>query len=240
MKVVLFGDSHVVVLAEGLARLQTEGRWPQSLDVGIHGTSGLLLRGEFFADRGDHAELLPLGLQRGLPRLPLADQSEGGVIHGLGALYHSAEVWRHPQWQRFAPIGCAREEWPVSDASIGRMMQQDQKWMFALLDILIRTGAKIFAIETPRPFRHHRALSQMRTDVALTVDRIYRAAVREELLRRSVPTLEVPAECVDADGFMLDSYASSREADNHHANEQFGGLMLERLPDFLTAHFSPD
>ena len=240
MRVVIFGDSHVGALVRGHRQIRDNGKWPADVELLIRGTNGGVFTGEFFVDRGDHVEIVAEKFWGSMKRLPLADDQSRNTVYGICAHYHSARVWRNPQWKHYAPIALARNEHPVSEEMVKRMAVDDQRQMLALAAVLNRIGVRTFAIEAPRPFSDHRALQLLRKDVIQRVDTIYRKAMRDVLDKLSVPTLGLPAECIAPDGFMDGCFKIDRMGDQHHANSKFGMLMMERMLLFLADHFPPN
>ena len=234
MKVLIIGDSHAAILQKGKDLMAVEDGCHAHIDITINPLgNGRLLATPFFVDRGDHAEIVNPTYRRRFARLPLVEEAGTSIVYGFSGPLHSSRVWRHPDWSRFAPAAVADEEAPVSAALIRRIVLDDQKYVLGLLDILMRAGKRTFVIEPPLPFRHHRALKDIRPEVLIHTDGEYRTIVRQELSKRSIPVVSVPAECIGADGFMLDSFKAERDNDQHHGNTQFGRLMMKAIVKFL-------
>lgn len=127
----------------------------------------------------------------------------------------------------------------MSRQIIERMVLDFQKEALNFTRLLRRFCLKVFAIEAPHPFKDHRAIAQleMRPDVIVAVDRMYRTVIRLALEDMSVPTMGVPPECLGSDGFMKPEYRSERKGDQHHANAAYGRQMMSQLPQFLERHF---
>lgn len=232
MKVIVTGDSHTADLFLGQKLLEEESPAPLAADVVIRPLGGgHILPTPFFVDRGDHAEITAPQFRPQFARLPLDGVENHGTIYGICAPLHTARVWRHADWRRFAPIGRAANETPISPGMLRRVILNDQKYVLALIDVFVRSGTRAFAIEAPRPFRHHPALKILRPDVVLTVDRSYRDIMRAELDDRSIPIVSIPAKCLDEDGFTLEEYG--RRHDPHHGNERFGRVMMLEVNKFL-------
>lgn len=238
MRVVVFGDSHTKALSLGWKRIERTGA-PDGVDARIFGTIGPALCKPFFADRGDHIKLEISGADPADCRFPPADEVPGETVYGLLALLHSARVWRHKQWERYAPLPVSGNVTPVSAALVRRLALDDQHYMLQLLDAMLRLKLKVFAIEAPAIFAHHPLAQSERRDTVMAVDRIYRAAILAELERRKVPVLRLPPDSVSEDGFMEPRYRSNRTNDNHHANSVFGRLLMERMLPFIDGQVRP-
>jgi len=120
---------------------------------------------------------------------------------------------------------------PVSSGMVRRLALADQGPMLALLGLLRRLGAPVFAIEAPYPFRHHPALRRTPAAVVMRVDRLYRETIRAELDRLSVAVVGVPERCRDAEGFTLDSFG--QVGDPHHGTAAYGAIMMAEVLDHL-------
>lgn len=242
MKVVITGESHTAALFMGQKQLEKEGH-KSAVDIAVRPLGGgHLLREPFFADKGDYAEIVMPQFRTRFERLPLGGADHQDTIYGLCAPLHTARVWRDLDWGRFAPIGHVKNETPISKAMLRDIILEDQRHILAFLDIFVRAGVGVFAIEAPRPFRHHQALKRIREDVVLAVDAAYREIIRAELSARSVPVVSAPTICLDARGFTLEQYG--RAADPHHGNMKFGRLMMLEIEKFAaqfakTAPHSP-
>jgi hypothetical protein len=233
MKVVITGESHTAALFMGQKQLEKEGHRGAAANVVVRPLGGgHLLREPFFIDRGDHAEIVTPQFRTRFERLPLDGVENRDTIYGLCAPLHTARIWRDLDWGRFAPLAHAQGETPISRSMLREVILEDQKYILAFIDIFVRSGARIFAIEAPRPFRHHQAIKHVREDVVLAVDAAYREIVRAELSARSVPVVSLPQKCIDGRGFTFEQYG--RAADPHHGNMKFGRLMMLEIEEFLT------
>lgn len=232
--VLVFGDSHTAALRRGQVAIEAEGAWPADIGLSVRPLGGGHLATEpFFADRGDHAEVTLPEYRRQFDRLPCADDPPDR-IYGVSAPLHPVRVWRGAAWQDFAPAdmdlpGAA----PVSSGTIRRLALDDQRPMLELLALLRRIGRRVFAVEAPRPFRHHPALRRTPAAVAMRVDRLYRETIRAELDRLGVPVVDVPGRCFDAEGFTLAEFG--QPGDPHHGNEGYGAIMMREVLAHLRA-----
>ncbi|WP_165361412.1 hypothetical protein [Lichenibacterium ramalinae] len=235
--VLVFGDSHTAALRRGQSAIETDGRWPDGLRLDVRPLGGgHLATVPFFADRGSHADVTLPEYRRQFARLPREEDPEA-MVYGVSALLHPVRVWRHSDWQGFAPADLAAppaDTAPVSSGTIRRLALDDQGPMLGLVALLRRLGRRVFAIEAPRPFRHHPALRRIPAEVVMRVDRIYRDAIRAELDGLGVAVVGVPDRCLDGDGFTLE--ALGQTADPHHGNEAYGTIMMTEV----LAHLAGD
>ncbi len=230
--VLVFGDSHTAALRRGQIAIETDGLWPQDIRLTVRPLGGGHLATEpFFADRGDHADVTLPEYRRQFDRLPRADDPPD-MIYGVSALLHPVRVWRAPAWQDFAPADMALpDRAPVSSGTVRRLALDDQTPMLELVALLRRIGRHVFAIEAPHPFRHHPALRRTPAAVVMRVDRLYRTTLRAELARLGVPVVDVPARCLDDEGFPRAEFG--QPGDPHHGNEAYGAVMMGEVLAYL-------
>lgn len=235
MKLFIIGDSHTGALERGRKDLETRGELPLHIDITIRALgTGFFFTTPFFTDRGDYAEVVEPSYRKAFERLPLPEEGNIEVVYGLCGPLHSARIWRHRDWRTFAPVALAKGEAPVSAAMTRRIVIDDVKYILSLIDIFKRLGKHVFVIEPPRPFRHHPALTLgTRPEVVIRVDMEYREIVRHELANRSISIISVPPLCIDTDGFMLSSFKHGNSNDHHHANYEFGEIMLKAIFRYL-------
>jgi len=234
--VFLTGDSHTAALRRGQTAIEADGGWPQDLRLTIQPLGGgHLTREPFFIDRGDHAEITAVEYRRRFDRLPLEHAAGADTVYGFSAPLHSARIWRHPDWQNYAPAAMALPGTPVSSGMVSRLVLADQKYVLDLLALMTRIGRRVFVIEAPYPFHHHPALRKSPAAVVRHLDRAYRAIVRSELARLEVPVVAVPQDCTE-DGFMRSEYG--QPGDHHHGNERYGRTMMSEILAFLDRDWS--
>lgn len=231
-KVLIVGDSLTVALKEGYRKLRSSAQFPTDLDLSIVPLcGGAYLRMPFFIEKDGVALMTAAEAAKNFPQLPLAGEPP---IYGFCGSLHTTRVLRDIDWSKHAPVEVATTEVPISSGLLEEIIYEDVKYVIAFLDVLMRSGASQFVVESPRPFRHHPMFTRARSDVLLCVDRAYRGLVRREMDRRNIPVVSVPAECLDAEGAMLDIYKHPNEKDFHHGNEIFGTLMMVQVIEHLS------
>lgn len=67
----------------------------------------------------------------------------------------------------------------------------------------------------------------------MRVDKLYRTTIRAELAQLGVPVVNVPARCLDEDGFTLAEFGQLD--DPHHGNAPYGAVMMGEV----LMHLSP-
>jgi hypothetical protein len=237
MKLVIFGDSHTNTLRSGWTQAEADGRLPD-WDVKIFGTKGSELLVPFFDEYPGRIELR---MSLAAPEdciIPLDSAESRETVFGIHGFFNSVRLWRNAQWRDYAPLKVATDQMPVSDALVRQIVLDEQHYMLALLDIMLKWKLKVFAIEAPGIFDHHPAFLRQR-DVARAVDGIYRDTMRRELENRKVALVPIPPSTVDGDGMMKPQFRQTRERDFHHANAAYGALAARQIARFVRRKFGP-
>lgn len=233
-KAFITGDSHTGALRRGLDRLAARGWDSHGVDVEVVGMgTGARFIAPFFRDEGTCARIVDPEYQQRVPALPLPGDERAEIAYGWSGLFHFAKVWRDRTWADFRP---PFHEGPGAPVSAGLLRSVVLDWFapqLRLMEILRGTGAQVFVVESPRPFRHHPALARLSPQAAISVDRFCRTLMLGEIERLGVGLVRIPPECLDAEGFMLAEWRSAREGDPHHANAAFGELMMRRVVGYL-------
>jgi hypothetical protein len=239
MKILVTGDSHTGPLQRGLTLLQRDE--PKRLaghEVLIRPLGGgHLVPFPFFKARGDHLHITQPEYQVRLKRLPLPDVPDVDW-YGVSAPLHTARVFRHEDWRDHVLEGEGGDGIPVSNALLGRLVDDDQRQVMAFMKALAALGLKPFAIEGPRPFRHHPAVAVVGAARVARIDRFYRERMMAWLVSEGFPVVRIPAALVDADGFMIEAMRKGPD-DAHHGNEKFGVHMIEAMLAALGALEKP-
>ncbi len=230
MKTLITGDSHVAALKQGFDLLDQAGQIPDYVDLTIEPLAGgALLAIPFFRDMGDHVEIVDSRFR--YARFPVSTDPD---VYGFCAPLHTSRIWRQPCWNKFAPHQIAVDgEIPLSSQMLKRIILGDQRYILGLIDVILRLGKRVFAIEAPRPFRQHPALEKTRAAVIIHLDNEYRRIMRTELGARSVPVVALPPEVYDAEGFMYDRFLGGKLVHPHHGNADFGALMTGEILKYL-------
>lgn len=235
MKLFIAGESHVSALQQGRKLLESKAEWPQSVSLTIRPMGGgHILPTPFFVDRGDYLEITHPEFRENIKQLPPMESQGGFDYFGFSAGLHCARVWRHKDWRQVVLPGASGSGMPVSSSLMNRIFDDDVKYIKQMLEALQRMGKKIFVVEAPYPFRHHKAVMDGSPSLISTLDRLSRMRMRAWLAERNIPVIAVPAQCIDAEGFMLDCYRSETPDDAHHANAQFGALIMKDMLTFFS------
>lgn len=158
---------------------------------------------------------------------------------GFLQINHNARVYQHPCWRRFEPASLARRgSTPVSDSVVRAIIDEDHTGVREFFEQLSTAGIDFFAISGPPPRRDHYAIEAgTRAEVVQHIDRLAREIWASWLATRQIDVVDPPEDCVDGDGFMLPEYTrklmGDGQPDPHHANEQYGDLMIAKISAHL-------
>ena len=230
-KVLITGDSHVGPLNRGIQKLAEQNAVPDTLDITIRPLgAGALMKTPFFVEEDGVARMLPAEYKTNMLRLPTQGEY---TVYGFSGNFHTTRILRDVNWSNIAPIAVAKDEQPVSTAFLNELFHEDQKYMLALLDVMLKSQVTVFVVEAPRAFRHQRIFERARKEVLFYIDQEYRKYIRRELEKRGIQVIAVPPGCLDEEGFMLDCYRHPDERDQHHGNAEFGEVMMREVTAFL-------
>lgn len=234
MKILVTGDSHTGPLQRGIELLKREkAACLASAELVVRPLGGgHLLPTPFFKTKAGRIEITQPEFRTRMERYPPPDVADVD-FHAISAPLHTARVFRHEQWRDHALAGEGAGI-PVSDALLRRLVDDDQRYVMAFLQALVELGLRPFAIEGPRPFRHHPTVAVVGAEKVMRIDRFYRERMRGWLDAQGIPHVDVPADLVDADGFMRDEMAKD-VSDAHHGNERFGARMVEAMVAQMSA-----
>jgi len=231
MRVLISGDSHTAALKLGLDQLLQNGMDAMQgcqIDIKPLGR-GASLSQPFFKDQGSYAEITKETNARQAKRLPMPAEDGGQYdFYALCGPLNTIRTWRTKEyWADFAPSCSGESGRPVSSGLLRHVVIEEQKYLMALVDLLIRVGCKVLVIETPKPYRHNPAVI-LKPKIVRYVDHFYRETMKGWLATKNVPIIAIPDDCFDPDGFMQERFRHPNHEDSHHANAEFGEVMLQQ------------
>ena len=228
MKILVVGDSHTGALNKGLVALVAAGRADLKSQVIVRPLGGgHLLPTPFFEDGGDHAIITEPLYAKNLARIP-PDKGFAGVI-GLCMPLWPMRVQNQIVWSDFCLMPTQPGRHPVSEAVFRQIVLADQAYVLKLIDLLQRQGTRLIAVSPPGLFRDHGTVRKMPGPAALHMFQAYRTIMVDQLVARAVPIVDIPRQCLDAEGYMESAYRSEDSGDHHHANAAFGALMIDQI-----------
>ena len=230
MKALITGDSHVGTLRRGqlLAGEFADSAF-NKINIRPLG-GGHLLPTPFFADHGDHCEIVEASYRRQFKRFPPKSYEYDWI--GFSGPLHTARVWRDQDWTRFVPWNKSVRTHSVSTALLRQVISDDVKYSLQFLDVIRRT-TRTFVIESPWPFMHHPAILRNGSELVRFLHEQYRCYVLNELENRGIPVVKIDTAWLGEDGYMQERFRHENPKDGHHGNAEFGRLMLGRIAAFL-------
>ncbi len=234
MKFFLTGDSHLGALRRALLQSGGEDTGPIAFTLEALGR-GHRLRAPFFADRGDHAEILDEDFRKRVRRVPPDGPAFDRI--GISGPLNTARVWRHEDFARFRPHPLGGGV-PVSTGLLRAVVEADVRQTLEFVKV-VRRNVPVFVIESPWPFARHPSVARIGAEVVQHVHRWYRAYVMAELESLGVPVVDIDPAWLDDRGFMQERFRNENPRDAYHANAEFGRLMLRRVVDRFAASETP-
>jgi len=233
MKIFITGDSHTGSLNLGLKLLKDQGHLKQVDAIRIKPLGGgHLLPTKFFEDAGDHVRIVDPTYSAQIQRIP--PMPAGFEAIGLSMPLFPMRVVHKMVWSDKSSL--ARKmpgRAPISWAVFRQLVLADQVYVLGFASVLRRLGYSVLSISGPGLFRDNQVLNYVEPDAILTIFQGYRTIMKEELTKRSLPFIDIPEECLDPEGYMLPQFRHPDPADAHHANADFGALMIRRIETWL-------
>lgn len=149
-------------------------------------------------------------------------------VYALSMAFTTTVLIRHPQWRIYSPAGDGKR--PLSQGVMAAIVRDHYRHILAFFADLAANGIPAVAVESPPPRADDPAVASGKVpyDRLLAVDRCARTLVKADLAALGIPVAEVPDEAKDR-GFLKPSLCSTTERDYHHANADFGRLMIPRI-----------
>lgn len=231
MKILITGDSHTAALNRGLMELRATGQTDAAVDILVKQLGGgHLLPTPFFNDVGTHAEIADPAYRKSFGFLPPKAAHFDAI--GLSMPLWPMRVVHQLVWGDLSLATRSPDRRPISHAAFRQIVLQDQRYVLQLAELLARVGVTPIAISGPGLFRDHAVLRVVTAEHVLAIFNAYRAIMIAELARRDVTIINIPAVCLDADGFMNPDFRHDDAKDHHHANAAFGALMIQAVQDW--------
>lgn len=235
--VLIFGDSHTAAMKRGLVSLREQESVPHGFEVDVIGLGGgQHMLDRFFEVSDGRAVMTHPTFAKRLPVVPIPDGAQRGTVYAWCGLFHFAKAWRDRSWIDFRPSAIPGSRMPLTMGLVTETVLHWLRFQLELLEVVRRTGARVLAVETPRPFHHHWALKRIPAEVIAHVDGHLQDLMVRELARRAIEPVRIPRTCLDDLGFMNTEWRNEVETDEHHGNAAFGALMIRRVCEHLAAH----
>ncbi|MBF9058679.1 hypothetical protein HKCCSP123_05735 [Rhodobacterales bacterium HKCCSP123] len=166
-----------------------------------------------------------------LDRDSFAGPTGQGAIIALSLPMNTSRVLRGFGWDRHVPWALRGEgdEIPLSDQAVLRIIEQDCGPSVAFARAVASLGLDVIVVEGPRFFAHATYVGRLRREVCREIDRRYRAHVGEALELSGIPVLRQPERTITPDGLTDEAFRHENPKDTHHANADYGRLVMAAL-----------
>lgn len=235
MKVRIFGNSHVAALNRGLKTIETRSRNISIFPIGsgAYETSPFsrFSQGRVFFSNKLYAD----NLKKFTRNWYLSPDIAWGVCMGT----HTSRICRDDFWREAEPATiCATGKRPVPETTVEAIIESDQRYVKAMLTQMKQAGLAVFVLSCP-PLRTsvRNVGTGVRLEVAAYLDAMARRNFVEFLEKEDIPFISPPPETITEDGFLEERFHQELSAkgtpDAHHANAEYGALMMQRVLDWL-------
>jgi hypothetical protein len=236
MRLIIFGDSHVVALGRAIPDLNPVERnvYPGEIRVGKVMPFNHSLR-DFFVVRGDEIRFGDAPHRKQISKLfgrEVIGQDSRDSILALSMPFTTTLVLRNGTWNSHSP-------WSVTDHSNKQLVSHAVLYEIALahfaavlrfVTALQSIDLRLMVVAAPPPRATDSKIARWNPEVILRVDELTRGVIANELEQRAVPVVEPPDEVFQQPGrrgFLRSEYGDDR--DDHHGNAEYGRLMLLRV-----------
>lgn len=231
MNILIIGESHTAALRRGQLALEGRGELPTEETVVIRQIGGgHLLVEPFWKDAENAIEIVHPLMQKHMPQVPPAGQNFDVI--GLSMPLWPGRVFHRMVASEVKLPGSSGALRTISFSVFREIVLDDLRFILSFGEALGRLGFKVCAISPPTLFRDFPGLQRVSHDYAVAVFDTYRSIASAELAKRKIAVVNFPVSCLDAEGFMLPKYRHPDPTDSHHANEEFGILMLRQIVDW--------
>ncbi|CUH51153.1 SGNH/GDSL hydrolase family protein [Shimia marina] len=226
MKIMVTGDSHSGPIGRGLQMLRDAKKEPSGIVVRPLGI-GNLLPTAFFRDAGTHAEILPPEFRKNLEQLPPAMPQVD--VMALSMPLWPMRVVHKMNRQKLTLNPEFETDQLISHQVFQQMVLTEQQYVLKLIGLFQRQNIRTVVISGPGLFRDNGLFARRPHPYVFGIFNRYREIMKTELSRRDVPVLDIPAAALDDEGFMHDALRHPNPKDGHHANGDYGLMVLEQL-----------
>ncbi|MCF3974710.1 hypothetical protein [Paracoccus salsus] len=232
--IILTGDSHLGAIRRGWETLSETGKerfafWPLGKGSGVRVPCHV-----FNADAGSVTTTPELWRNREFSQKTIAAIDPDAIVV-VSLPLNTSRILRDYSWHTHAPWHLATEELALSDQVIAKMIERDSIHAVNLVRDLALIWPALAVVEAPRFFANASYLTAKRLDVCLYVDTVYRQTVRQELAAAGVDVVAQPAATILPQGTTALKYDHPDPADDHHANEAYGRLVLDDIIRYADA-----
>ena len=231
MKTFVTGNSHIGALAAGFRTIA-----PDRSDVRVFALGNGKYESTPFSTRsGTVITMLVPAYREKLLRCTGSEAIDTSARWGFCSVNHNSRIYRDPRWQVNEPASIAtRRRGRVSDAQLQAILERDHDGVRRLFEQLLDLGVAFFAISAPPPRQDLKAFERgTRREVVGYINNVARELWRNWTQSRGICLIEPPPSSLTADGFLETRYQApdlpDGRRDPHHANPEYGVLMMQRI-----------
>jgi len=228
MKITICGDSHLSAVYQA-CESYPEIKKDHTLDFAPFGNSEVS-HAPYYEINSEKVTLTAERYRTMVSEVSLAQDSFD--VLAISLPFHTLRIVRHARlWKNYALASLNIEDRAaLSNATFRAMVLDQQKHNISLVKELTKLGKKVIVIESPKIFEYHVLFESIPKDIALAADNLYRETMNAVFEKMNVDVLPCPAECVQEDEPLMKlEYKPRREGDMHHANSEWGKLVIRDL-----------
>lgn len=236
MKIALFGDSHIVALGNALADLPAPERQFNGTQVKVSKSFSFPDALRPFFQVKDESIAFVSGTTREEMRRTFGSAAIDGsfrdTVLAISMPFTTIRVVRHKTWRTQAPIslGANPRLHGVSSAVLYEATVSHYRHILSFFKALKDAGHTVIAVSGPPPRLDDPRVARYKPDIVLAADSAVRGIMVSELEKIGVPVVLPPEESYvgpNRTGGLREEYYNRR--DRHHANVQYGKLMLLKV-----------
>tara|TARA_R110002124_G_scaffold35633_19_gene115765 strand:- start:2381 stop:3148 length:768 start_codon:yes stop_codon:yes gene_type:complete len=152
---------------------------------------------------------------------------------------HTTRIYRNSIWQTSMLSKQATDhERPISEGLFAALAHADNAPVLNFFKDLKECGYDFFVVGAPPPHESNMTISPNypRSKLAM-IEGAARKLFMHGLEELNVPYIKIPASTLADDGLLLNRYKLEKRFDGkpdaHHANEEFGTLLLDEILKFI-------
>lgn len=217
---------------------------------GLFGISGMAARVEraaFFECRSSDILILDHDLARRVKALSGESVIKAGSLWGF-CFGHPGVLFNDPGWQRYRSWNVQGEntKQPISLGALRAFVEHAFVHVLSFFESAASIGVSFLIILPPPPRRNGPAIRNLGVsfEQVTTIDRMVRCVLTEKARSLAVPFVDPPPESFDSHGLLKEEFQAPNRPDGredpHHANAEYGKLMLLRILASHRAHVEKD
>jgi hypothetical protein len=219
-RLVILGDSHLGALKRGLDKLIESNLQFDFSVIDFHPiANGKGMSRNFFSVVAD--KIIFNNRARSEFSLTGCDK----IVYLSGPI-HSTRLISYISWTFKGDSQAVDIDKVYSSGFLESVILNDCGFMLNFINVLQNNGYLVGVIEAPAPFTSTAFFRRNSAATIKYIDWKYRSFVKGFLIQNNVEIIELPRDCLDSNGFMLDIY---RGGDSTHANDVYGVRMMKLI-----------